>query len=144
MTLASPPPSIIYDGTGDVTNWAIPSVSGVSGMANPTGLPNVVFYAGISPAGTPLASPPVNAGTYTAVAGYSGDANYDAAQSAPVTFTISNVSQTVTSSSTAGTSVFGQSVTFTATVTGVSVTFDNDGGIVQFAVDGTPYGSPVS
>ena len=37
----------------------------------------------------------------------------------------------------------GQSVTFTATVTGNTMTFDNSG-TVQFAVDGTPYGSPVS
>ena len=88
VALASPPPSITYDGTSDVTKWAIPNVSGVSGMANPTGLPNVVFYGGNSPAGTPLASAPVNPGTYTAVASYSGDANYGAASSAPVIFNI--------------------------------------------------------
>ena len=38
---------------------------------------------------------------------------------------------------------FGQSVTFTATVTPGTGTFDN-GGTVQFAIDGTNYGSPVS
>ncbi len=97
VTLASPPPSIIYDGTGDVTNWAIPSVSGVLDMPNPTGLPNVVFYSGISSAGTPLASAPLNAGTYTAIATYSGDANYTA-QSTPVTFTIKQATPTVTAS----------------------------------------------
>jgi hypothetical protein len=95
LMLASPPTSITYDGTVDVTNWAMPSVSGVSGMANPTGLPNVVFYGGISPVGTPLASAPVDAGTYTAVASYCGDANYATAQSAPVTFTIAQASLTV-------------------------------------------------
>ncbi|MGO8747774.1 MAG: beta strand repeat-containing protein [Thermoguttaceae bacterium] len=95
LTLSSPPPSITYDGTGDVTNWAIPSVSSVLDMPNPTGLPNVVFYSGISSAGTPLASAPVNAGTYTAIASYSGDANYTA-QSTPVTFSIGQAMPTVT------------------------------------------------
>ena len=47
-------------------------------------------------------------------------------------------------SSIGGVSGVGQSVTFTATVTGGSVTFDSGGGTVQFAVDGTPYSSPVS
>ncbi len=117
VTLASPPPSITYDGTSDVTNWAIPSVSGVSGVANPTGSPNVVFYAGISPAGTPLASAPVYAGTYTAVAGYFGDANYGASQSVPVTFAIRKATPTVIATDAVNPSVFGQSVTFTATVT---------------------------
>ena len=93
--------SIIYDGTSDVTNWAVPAVNGVSGVANPTGSPIVVFYSGTSATGTPLASPPINVGTYTAVASYSGDANYATAQSVPVTFTISTpltvaVSQTAT------------------------------------------------
>jgi hypothetical protein len=88
VTIGSPPRYVIYDGTSDVTNWAAPSVSGVSGAANPTGSSNVVFYEGTSVTGTPLASAPVNLGTYTAVAIYSGDANYDAAESAPVTFAI--------------------------------------------------------
>jgi autotransporter-associated beta strand protein len=57
-------------------------------MAAPTGLPSVVFYAGGSPTGTPLTVAPVNAGTYTAIATYSGDANYAAAQSTAATFTI--------------------------------------------------------
>ena len=39
-------------------------------------------------------------------------------------------------------STFGQAVTFTATVTRASGTFDN-GGTVQFQVDGSNYGSPV-
>src|SRR5208337_1082240 len=38
---------------------------------------------------------------------------------------------------------YGQSVTFTATVTPGTGTFDN-GGTVQFVIDGTNYGSPVS
>jgi len=50
---------------------------------------------------------------------------------------------TTTVSSSLNPSNFGQSVTFTATVAPGTGTFDN-GGTVQFAIDGTNYGSPVS
>ena len=57
--------------------------------------------------------------------------------------TVTTADTTVAASSSAPTSVFGQSVTFTATVTPGTGTFDN-GGTVQFAINGTSYGSPVS
>jgi uncharacterized repeat protein (TIGR01451 family) len=47
-----------------------------------------VFYAGNSATGTPLPSPPINAGTYTVVATYAGDANYGPLCSLPVTFVV--------------------------------------------------------
>ena len=58
------------------------------------------------------------------------------------TLTVQAVPTTTVASST-NPSVFGQSVTFTATVTAATVTFDN-GGTVQFAVDGNAFGEPVS
>ncbi len=99
VTISPPPPFIVYDGTSDVTNWAVPGVSGVDGVRNPTGLPTAVFYSGTSATGTPLASAPVNPGTYTVVATYLGDANYAFTQSDPVTFTI-NSGPTISSVST--------------------------------------------
>jgi hypothetical protein len=91
-TVASAPSSIPYDGTSDVTYWATGTASGASGVANPTGMVGVVFYQGSSASGTPLSSPPVNPGIYTAVASYDGDCNYGSAQSTPVTFTIASAS----------------------------------------------------
>ena len=51
VTLGSPPAQIVYDGTNDVTKWAIAGVSGGSGMAIPTGSPTVEFYNGASAKG---------------------------------------------------------------------------------------------
>ena len=53
------------------------------------------------------------------------------------------VATTVAVSSSANPSLLGQPVTFTVTVTPTSGAFDN-GGMVQFAVDGTTYGAPVA
>ena len=88
VTLPAPPASIVYDGTNDVTSWVQATVTGVSGAPTPTGEITYVYYAGAAATGTPLASPPINPGTYTVVANYPGDANYNAAQSDAVTFSI--------------------------------------------------------
>ncbi len=90
VTIASPPTNIYYDGTADVTSWATVGVAGVSGSPSPTGSTSLVYYGGTTATGTPLSSAPTGVGTYTVVANYSGDSNYVPAQSAPVTFTISN------------------------------------------------------
>ena len=82
LTLASPPATIAYDGTADVTNWAGTQLTGAAGASAPTGSPTLLFYAGTSATGAPLTYLPVNAGTYTALASYAGDANYAATQSA--------------------------------------------------------------
>ena len=95
LTLATPPSTITYDGTTDVTSWAVAALTGVSGGLSPTGSPSVVYYNGTSASGSAITSSPVNAGTYTVVADYAGDANYAAAQSAPVTFIINRAATTV-------------------------------------------------
>ena len=73
VTLASPPPSIVYDGTTDVTNWVKATVTGVAGAPAPSGTTTFTYYTGMTPTGTPLTSSPTGAGTYTVVANYSGD-----------------------------------------------------------------------
>jgi hypothetical protein len=149
LSLASPPPTISYDGTTDVTGWAVAQLTGVSGAAAPTGSPTVVFYAGTSPTGTPLTSSPVNTGTYTVVAVYAGDADYTAAQSAPVTFTIGRATATVTIASPPANIVADGTTDVTswvkATLTGVSGAPAPTGGVVYTYYAGTSAtGTPLS
>ena len=59
------------------------------------------------------------------------------------TLTVNPAGTVTTVSSSANPSVVGNTVTFTATVTPNSGAFDN-GGTVQFAVDGTNFGTPVT
>jgi len=133
------------------------AVRGVRGDTPPDSTNAVTFTNGITALGTanlvsgtatfPTSSlPPGNSVTAT----YSGGTNYAASTSNAVSVTITATAATtaVTSSSmgTPPTSTFGQSVTFTATVTGVSGTAPT--GTVQFASTpmggvSTPFGMPV-
>jgi hypothetical protein len=72
------------------------------------------------------------------VATYSGDANHNSGSGS----TTQNVNQVTSSTSVVSSldpSVYGQSMSFTATVTGSSPT-----GTVQFNIDGSAFGSPVA
>src|SRR6202030_765180 len=56
--------------------------------------------------------------------------------------TVNPAATSTTISSSLDPSVFGQDVTFTATVSPVSPGAGMPGGTVQFFIDGSPYGSP--
>jgi len=90
VSIASPPSNITYDGTTDVTSWAVATVQGASGYPAPTGSATLSYYNGTTATGTPLTSSPTNVGTYTVIANYAGDSNYLPSQSSSVTFTINN------------------------------------------------------
>lgn len=62
------------------------------------------------------------AGTYKVTAAYSGDSNYLGATSANQTLTMTQATPSVALTSSANPSTYGQSVTFTATVTGPTTT----------------------
>ena len=81
-------------------------------------------------------------GTHAITATYSGDTEF-AGSSGTLSGgqVVKQASTTTTLSSSANPSALGQAVTFTATLAAGSGTFDN-GGTVQFAVDGTNFGSP--
>ena len=96
LTLAAVPGGLAYDGTNDVSTWAVPTLTGIAGHPAPTGTPIVRFYAGPTATGSPLAYPPVLPGTYTVVASYVGDNIYAAAATAPVTFTVARATPTLT------------------------------------------------
>jgi len=59
----------------------------------------------------------VDAGTYTVVGNYAGDANYVAFQSSPLTFAVAQIDTVSAVTSSNASSIYGQPVTFTATVT---------------------------
>jgi hypothetical protein len=93
--------------------------------------------------GASLATSSLSKGSHTVLAHYAGSSNYAAALDAQLTQQVTNFVTTVAVASTANPSVFGQSATFTATVSpAADGTFPT--GSVQFAVDGTPVGSAVA
>ena len=120
---------------------ATAAVAGISGTASSRleGVtPALTYYAGNTPAGTPLAGPPSQGGTYTVVASFAGSSDYKPAQSEAVTFTIQPAIASVGLSASATSAVYGQSVTFLAKVTGPGAA---PGGSVTFADGGTILGT---
>jgi large repetitive protein len=104
--------------------------------------PTLTYYDGSGTAGTSLgATPPTAAGTYTVVASFAGTANYSAVQSEPVTFTIRLATATVAFASSAGSTVYGQPITFIARVAAAgnpsgTVTFlDGDTALATVSLD---------
>jgi hypothetical protein len=106
--------------------------------------PTVTYDVGSGINGTSLGStPPTAVGTYTALATFSGDADYSAAVSAPVTFTIERAATSVNVALSATATEFGQPVTVTATVTaggalpaGAITFFDGNEALATVALDG--------
>ncbi|MGH7344719.1 MAG: Ig-like domain repeat protein [Candidatus Rokuibacteriota bacterium] len=82
-------------------------------------------------------------GPHTIDAVYSGDVNY-ASSTGTLTQTVSKASTTTTVTSSANPSVFGQGVGFTATVAADAPGAGTPGGSVQFKVDGSNFGAPVT
>ena len=78
-------------------------------------------------------------GTCTVIANQAGNANYAAATQVTETVAASTAGSIVAVASSTNPSVYGQAVSFIATVTGASPT-----GTVQFYVDGGAFGSPLT
>lgn len=156
------------DSVSTVMSSAEPSVFGqsvtftatVSAAALSTGTPTgtVMFKDGNATLGTgtlngsgqaTFSTSSLSVTSHSITAVYSGDANFHATNedtgSTAISFTqivnAADTSSTVASS--VNPSVFGQSVTFTATVGAVAPGSGTPGGTVQFVVDGVNFGSPV-
>jgi hypothetical protein len=143
VMLPAPPATIAYDGTTDVLNWIQATVAGPATAPPPTGGTSYVYYAGSSATGTPLVSPPTAAGTYTVVAQYAGNSNYQAGSSAATTFTISApvaslaVSFKVDDGTAQRSMIRSLTVAFTSAVTlqpGAITLTDNSGNPIPFAI----------
>jgi hypothetical protein len=118
---------------------ATATVAGIGGTpkASLEGVEAVLtYYSGSTATGPPLGGPPTAVGTYTVVASFPGSVDYASASSTPVTFDITAPAVTVTLESSAGSTVYGQPVTLTATVSSGSPGVGAGGGAVAF-LDGS-------
>ncbi len=136
---SSPNPSTV----GQSVTFAATVPSGVTGT--------VQFVDGTTTLGTgtiagttaTFTTTTLAAGTHPVTAVYSGDANYNPATSAVHNQVVNQQSTTTTVSSSVNPSAFMQSVTFTATVAPTAGSILPTG-TVQFSVDGTNVGGPVT
>src|SRR6185503_17206907 len=87
----------------------------------------------------------LSVGNHEVKAYYSGNASFNSSNGTLSGGQDVNAADTTTSvSSNHNPSVFGQSVTFTATVAAVAPGSGTPGGTVQFKIDGSDFGSPVA
>ena len=124
----------VYDGSAFPAVAKVAGVDGVPAESLEGVTPTLTYYVGPTATGTGTATAPSALGIYTVVASFAGSADYAAAQSGPVTFSIAVTSSSTSVAASSSPSVYGQSVTFAATVTsgGAAVTV----GTVDF-LDGT-------
>jgi hypothetical protein len=87
----------------------------------------VIGTAALSHGSATFGTSSLAAGSHSTTASYSGDANFNAAASAPFAQTVNKTASTTTLSASAGTVVYGQSVNLTASVVPAAAT-----GTVQF------------
>jgi uncharacterized delta-60 repeat protein len=130
-------PSATYDGT---PHGASAPVTGVIGEN--LGTASLMYYAAASATGTPLASAPVDAGTYTVLASYAGDTDYTSA-SATATYAISQATPSLTITA-ANATYDGTAHGASAPVTGVGGVSLGSASLVYYAgssASGTPLGS---
>src|SRR5438445_1491768 len=153
--------------TATLASSANPSVFGQSvtftatlaavspGAGNPPAGDTATFKDGANTIGTAntnasgiatltISSLSISGSPHSITASYPGDANFNLSTSSALSQTVSPASTTTSVSSSTNPSVFGQSVTFTATVSATAPGTGTPSGTVQFAIDGSNFGSPVT
>ena len=92
------PTVVVSDAGGTYCGSAFSASATVNGVSSLEGVsPTFTYYVGMDTSGECLGgSAPVDAGTYTVVAYFAGSSHYPAAQSDPVTFTITPATLTIT------------------------------------------------
>src|ERR1043166_1060934 len=123
-------------GTRVVTGFGMPTGSVTFSIDGTAQTPASVNASGIATFSTTALS----VGNHTITAAYGGDGNFNTSDSTatPVTQTVNQASTTTAVSSSVNPSVFGQSVTFTGTVSVVSPGAGPRTGTLAFSVDGAP------
>jgi hypothetical protein len=119
-------PGGTYDRTPFPATVAI--ASGIPGLDNTPAAsledatPTLTYYEGAGTSGAGLGpTPPTAAGTYTVVAAFPGSTDYAPTQSTPAVFTIDRGVAAIAVAVSPSSAVYGQSITFVATVVGASV-----------------------
>jgi len=115
--------------TGTVT-WSVTGSAGASSCTTSTTTLSVTFKA------TCTINPLSNAGTYIVSDTYNGDGNYTTATSSADTLSVAQVTPNNVVTNIPPTPTLGQSVTFTATVTGPPGATAPTGGTVTWTVSG--------
>ena len=134
-----------YNGMPFPASATITGVGGLPASSLEGVAPTLSYYVGLTAAGASLGSgPPSAPGTYTVVAAFSGTVDYSAVVSPPVTFSIAQAATTLALGSSGGSSVVGQPVSFTATVsaaagppTGSVTFFDGATPLATVPLDGS-------
>ena len=94
----------VSDAGGTYNGSPFPATALVNGATSLEGVsPTFTYYAGSTATGNGSTTAPTAVGTYTVVASFAGSTDYAAAQSAPLTFTISKATPAVTASDAGGT-----------------------------------------
>ena len=122
-----------FTGSATITGVGGTATASLEGVA-----PALTYYAGSSASGSPLGGAPSQGGTYTVVASFAGSTDYKPVESPAVTFTIEPTVASIALSSSTTSTVYGQSVTFVAHVTGAGAV---PGGSVTFSDGGTMLGT---
>jgi hypothetical protein len=141
-------PGGTYNGTPFPATFTI--ASGIPGLNDTpaasleNATPILTYYEGAGTSGTSLGStPPTAAGTYTVVARFPGSTDYAPTQSTPVVFTIDRGVAAIAVAVSTSSAVYGQSLTFVATVAGASVPsgtvtfFDGATSLATIPLDGS-------
>ena len=139
--------------SGQSVSWTATVTAGAPGAGTPTGTIQfavdgvnlgtpVALVAGVA---TSIARTDLTVGTHSITAAFSGDGGFNTSLGTLAGGQLVNLASTTTAlSSSLNPSVFGQSVTFTATVAPVAPGAGTPTGSVQFQVDGSNFGSPVT
>ena len=112
-------PGGTYNGSPFPATALVQGVLGSSNASLENVTPTLAYYVGATAIGTPSATAPTSAGTYTVVATFAGSWDYITAQSTPATFTI-NKATPVVSVTDAGGTFNGLPFPATALVQGVA------------------------
>ncbi len=119
-TAGAPTGTVTFDVTGTTTSC--------TATTGPVSVTNSSLYT------CTIATP--NTGTYTATATYSGDSNYSSlAATAPISLVVAKATPTIAVTTAPASPVFGGTITYTATVTGV-VGATAPAGSITWAVTG--------
>jgi hypothetical protein len=131
----------IYKGSPFAATGTVTGVGGVN-LATPTNPTFLYYLASDTTFGDPLPGAPSDAGNYVAVCLYAATGNYGVG-AAKTSFSITPAATATAITSSANPAVYGQPITYTATLTNTSGTPAVPVGAVQFVVDGVNSGSPV-